>query len=252
MENLKVNNFKEKFETAMKEERPIYNKDGQQLMLEADEYFKQCYSPDKSGRNELPQYWFLSNKEHLISVEKKEPRWLSDDAESRNGRGRYQFVKEDGLRESVEAATLQALVFDSYIFGEDAKRLLKEKGLKAFGRVDNPVALNTHHIEGKGNEAAEQLEIVKSLVHIPLHKNPKTEHEKIEHMLELAEVATKEAPEKIVYVSDGIVMDRETGEWSDDGRIEIRDDVQISFSEDGFKSLQALFCNVPVKIDTTK
>lgn len=252
MENLMVNSFKEKFETAMKEECPIYNKDGQQLMLEADEYFKQCYSSDKSGRNELPQYWFLSNKEHLISVDKKKPRWLSDDADSRNGRGRYQFVKEDGTRESVGAAALQALVFDSYVFGEDTKKILQEDGLGSFGRSDNPNALNIHHPEGKEKNGAEDLEIVKVSVHKLLHKKPKTEQEKMEYMLKLSEIATKEAPGKIVYVSDGIVMNKETGEWSDDGRIEIRDDVQISFSEDGLKSLQALFCNVPVKIDTTK
>ena len=96
------------------------------------------------------------------------------------------------------------------------------------------------------------LEIVKSSVHTLLHKKPKTEQEKIEHMIKLAEIAKKEAPGKTVYVSDGITMNKETGEWSEDGRIEIRDDVQILFSENGLRSLQQLLSAAPVKIDITK
>ena len=81
----KANNIKspkkaaEIFERYMNQGLPVYDSKGNELILQDDEEFRQCYDENDPVRKVLPTSWFVSNLGNLISVYRNKPEWLLRD-----------------------------------------------------------------------------------------------------------------------------------------------------------------------------
>lgn len=205
--------YKKIFDQEMREGRDIINKRGELLILEEGDEFRQCYAPEDIDpiRSELPWSWFVSRKGDLISVTMEgKLEWLLkiDDG---NGYYKYKYIhpKTNKIK-NIMVHTLVGLVFGSKRFGKTDK-IFAEKGVYSFGRRDNPLNINGHHI--KSNKSFEEdcfnpdnIEFMTVQTHDLLHSAPgenASPEERIEYMSKLSDIAEKEAPGKIVVFSVG-------------------------------------------------
>lgn len=66
---LTAEEFKEIFEKEVKSNMVITSRDKKEKIVIADnEEWRQCYKQNDENREELPKYWFLSDRGNLISV----------------------------------------------------------------------------------------------------------------------------------------------------------------------------------------
>ena len=104
--------------------------------------WRRCYNPDVKSRSELPAYWFIEDTTGtVISTRRKEAITLKMEG-SPNGYKHYSMPKQDGKQGTIYVHILLAVVFDVPMYG-DAKRLVEEKGLAAFGKDKNSAQI--HH-----------------------------------------------------------------------------------------------------------
>ena len=204
--------FKKVFDAEMREGREITNKDGEVLPLEEDEYFTQCYSPNDPARAVLPYSWFLSNKNaNVIAVSLSgKLEWISkiDDG---TGYFKYKYCHPTTEKvKNIMVHNLVALVYGSKRFGK-VDELLKEKDVYAFGNINDPLNVNGHHVISKKEKDnmfnPDNIELVTSQTHKALHSAPKegaTEEERATYVKKIGDIASKEAPGKIVvFCVDG-------------------------------------------------
>lgn len=136
--------YKKRLDNYLNSNKPIRDSKKNILVLESDEKFYQCYDPHVPGRRELTKYWFVSNKGNVISVASPTPRWLFG---WRNAYGKELYRNPLSYR-WVFSHILVALCIpgDLSNFPPNAKTLLEEKGLAAFGTGSNDLCI--HHIDG--------------------------------------------------------------------------------------------------------
>ena len=96
----------------------VRKKDRMELDLQDGEYFVPCFVPDESVRNEMPTFWFYSNKDNLVSVTSlgkkgsKKVYWLRP-KESGDNRGCQKWKHPVTKRmKTIKAYSLGALIFN--------------------------------------------------------------------------------------------------------------------------------------------
>lgn len=175
-----MNREQELFTELMKqkqenEDKAIYTISKKKSFIpEENETFVQCWA-DTPKRKDLPKYWFLSEKENLITISKGKLNLVQKNYKDDGKKYYYKTSKKDKngkyIIKNIAGHNLQWLVFGARTFG-DADRLLNEKGLYAFGTSAN--TLNGHHIDGNGaNNAISNGEILTSRFHQLLTHVPK-------------------------------------------------------------------------------
>lgn len=204
--------YKRIFDEEMREGREVLNMNGEVLPLEEGEYFTQCYSSDDPAREVLPYSWFLSNKNgNVITVyPSKKLEWITkiDDG---NGYYKYKYRHPTTNKiKNIMVHNLVALVYGAKRFGK-VDKLLKEKDVYAFGNINDPLNVNGHHVISQKEKDnmfnPDNIELVTSQTHKVLHSAPKegaTEEERATYVKKIGDIASKEAPGKIVvFCVDG-------------------------------------------------
>lgn len=173
----------------------------------------QCYA-DTPRRYQLPKYWFVSDKTHLVSVESGEPVWLKNNERS-NGSIYYKFVitKEDGSMQikNIEAHNLIGLVSGSETYGR-AGDLLDQEGVISFGVKKKGVLKNNgHHMDGDhNNNDPDNIQFVTTDIHTLMDSAPAPdadEEKQFRFMEKLGKLASQEEPNKISVFFDGYEYD---------------------------------------------
>ena len=215
--------YAQMFQEYISEGKDIYNdKKTEQLILEDEEIFIQCYANTETRRL-FPPYWFVSDIGNLVSLSTGEPVWLKQN-ERDNGSKYYKFGIKDSegnhvQYKNIEVHNLVALVHGSDIFGQ-AKELLEKDGIFAFG-VNNKAEskVQGHHKDGDhSNNNVKNIQILTSDMHNLLEKapSPDASDEKIfTYMKELSNQLQIEEPGKPVFTSAGYTVNTKTGEYKD-------------------------------------
>jgi len=121
----------------------------QELILLEDEYFTPCFCQNESVRNELPNYWFVSNKGNIVTVINGKVYWKkSHPYEDGSGRSSYKPINYiTGKHISIMTYNLLWSVFNrNCIFGR-AKDYVDQFGSYAFGVKGDPFNVEGHHKE---------------------------------------------------------------------------------------------------------
>ena len=245
--SIKPQEYIDKFAELYNTGNPIMNETTGEIFVAADdEEFRQCYA-ETPARRMLPMYWFLSNKENLLSLKKDRIQWLNKNP--RQGRDtvcyKFKLATTDGKKtKNIEAHDLMGLVWESDSFGL-ATDLLNEKGVKAFGiHSKTETAVQGHHRDtNETNNNPDNILFVSNQVHPLLHNAPKHDaspEKEIKYMQELGEVMTKENLHKLTIVFTGEVYDQRTGTWSNDGCVDVFSTDKINLSYTAVKQLQEL------------
>lgn len=206
--DLEYRDYKKIFDKEMNSGKRIFTLDNkEELIIEDNERWKQCYKPGVKAREQLPQYWFVSSSGNLISVYKGKACWLKKD--ECNGRYSYHFnIDIDGettICKNIEVHNLVGIVFGSPTYGI-AKDMLDKQGLFAFGiKNSDEVKINGHHTLGKEDNSPESIEFVSTDIHKVIDKVPKksdTESE-VNFLKEFGSMVSKEVPDKASVLLTG-------------------------------------------------
>lgn len=222
---------------------------GEIFEAEADEIFKQCWA-DTTARKYFPKYWFVSEKENVLSLKDDKIVWLHKNRRKGSNKISYKFVlrkdEETSQTKNIEAHNLVALVFDSNVFGL-AKKLIDEKGLEAFGANSStePVVQGDHMNGDDTNNSPDNIQLVTDNAHkivgnAPAHNAPNSAHYK--HMQKLAKLAEDENPNGITVALTGDVYDTKTGTWSRTGEHAIFSTDSLKISSDCLKKVPYVAC----------
>lgn len=231
------NDYRELFAELYNSGEEIINNTTKETFVPEDgEEFRQCWD-DTATRRELPKYWFVSDKENLLSVKKDKLVWLNKNRRKDSNKISYKFARptENGAKnQNIEAHDLVGLVWGSEAFGH-AEQLLEEKGLEAFGiNSSEEDCVQGHHISGDDTDnSPENIKFVTDKVHSLMGNSPKPEESDKKHfayMEKAGKILARENPDKITILLDGYVYDKTTGEWSDTGVCDVIsvDSVQLS------------------------
>lgn len=131
----------------------LKKKHNAELVLQPDEYFTQCFAPDKPVRNELPTYWFYSNYDNVISIHqmygKRKVIWLPPKFDPKDMRGFQKWMHPiTGHIKSIKQYTLGSIVLkNGNLFGR-ASAMLEMFGSYAYGACNDQYNLNSHHEQG--------------------------------------------------------------------------------------------------------
>lgn len=236
-DNNNKKNYVENFRQHVAAGRPIYNTDKTDILKTEDgEVFMQCYA-DTPRRYQFPEYWFVSDKTHLVSMESGEPVWLKNN-ERANGSICYKFMlkREDGSVQikNIEAHNLIGLVFGSETYGK-SRELLDKEGVVSFGPKKKGVLKNNgHHIDqDHNNNDPDNIQFVTTDVHTLMDSSPSpdADEEKLfRFMQKLGKLASQEEPDKITVFFDGYKYDEETAQFVKDKKKAIYATKKITLS----------------------
>lgn len=191
--------YKRIFDTAMSEGQPIYSSDGQELILQEDEEFRQCFEANDPVRRDFPKSWFVSDHSSLVSTYRGYPEWLKMDT-SDPKRGTYHF-NLDGRIKVIAAYNLSALCFNAPCYG-NAKERLNEQGIRAYGNLGKVDGIQGHHFKDRKDHPeliydAYNMGMYSTQAHPIVDGVPAAnadEETKMAWMKEFAKVAADEAP----------------------------------------------------------
>lgn len=242
-ELLSSKEYKNIFDREMNSGKKIYTQDKtEELIIDDNEKWKQCYKKGDKAREQLPKYWFISDQGNLISVAKGKAYWLKKDES--NGRYSYHFViqtdEETSVKKNIELHNLVRIVFGGLSYGM-AEDMLQEQGIFAFGvKNSKEVKLNGHHIGDKADNSPENIELVTTKAHTIIDKVPKdSDPEKMKKFLmEFGEMAQTEEPHKISVLLTGQRLDANTHEVIADDNVRVLYGTnKITLTEQAMKEL---------------
>lgn len=191
--------YKNIFDSWMSEGQPVFNSKGEELKLEEGEEFRQCYDPDIPIRSVLPQSWFISNKENLISTYTGEAKWLLKELDPAR-RGTYRF-NYNGRIKVLKSYTLMGIVFGAFRFGK-ADEIMNEKLVYAFYDGRRSI-VNAHHPEGKEQNIVEFVDVP---THNMIHSAPGRDadpEKQFDFMVKLLDLMDTEVPGQNVILTTG-------------------------------------------------
>lgn len=231
------------FDDFMSQGLPVYDSKGNELILQEDEEFRQCYDADDSVRKVLPVTWFISNHGNLISVYRGKPEWLLKDQNDKN-RDTYHF-QTDGRIKIIASYALVGLVFGSEKFGT-AEALLEEQNVHCFGNFKEDLNVQSHHIKNKKDfpeliNDPENIEFMTVRAHRLCHQIPADDapmQEKQKFMHKFTEVCSKECLNGVVIA----FRDK-------DGSCRLAQVSNLTFTENGWKSLQTYISNLKKSLE---
>ena len=213
MVNYSPEEYVEWMRQILEQDIPILNNDGERLMIEDGDVFRQAYDPNDPPRSILPAWWFVSRKGDVVDLSyPEEPEWRKkyEKPESRSFFYRFPIVNNGVINyKNMELHNLVGLVFDSDRFGR-ADALFKGKGLDAIGRIDSQtITVNGHHMdEDKANNDSSNIQFVTTPVHILFSKIPKpgaSDEANIKFTQEFSTLMEEEAPGEITMLIDSPV-----------------------------------------------
>lgn len=249
----KANNIKspkkaaEIFERYMSQGLPVYDSKGNELILQDDEEFRQCYDENDPVRKVLPTSWFVSNLGNLISVYRRnKPEWLLRDTNDKN-RDTYHF-QVGGRIKIIASYALVGLVFGSEKFGT-AEALLEEQNVHCFGNFKEDLNVQSHHIKNKKDfpeliNDPENIEFMTVRAHRLCHQIPADDapmQEKQKFMQKFTELCAQECPNGMVVA----FRDK-------DGSCKLAQVSKLTFTEKGWKSLQTYISNIKKSLEYAK
>lgn len=241
--DLDYKDYKKIFDREMNSGKKIITQDTkEELIIDDNEKWKQCYSPKDKARSQLPIYWFVSDQGNLISVYKNKAYWLKKDED--NGRYSYHFNiytdEETSVKKNIEAHNLVRIVFGGLSYGI-AEDMLQEQGIFAFGiKNSEEVKLNGHHIADKSDNSPGNVELVSTNAHKIIDKVPKkNKPEAIAKFLsEFGDMAAVEVPDKFSILLTGQKIDKDTLEIiEDDGSRALYETDKIMLSKEAVEQL---------------
>lgn len=230
---LSAEEFKEIFEKEVKINMLVTSKDKKEkIVVGKDEEWRQCYKQNDENREELPKYWFYSDRGNLISVLSGKPYLIKKISKNKKniGRDRYHYhVDINGVKKSkcIFCTRLTFLVFGTKAYGK-AEEEYNKYGIDAL--IEG--FLNLHHIWEKSNNSPEFLQLLKVIVHRLITKAQRTKVN-IENVLaEFCKIACEEEPYKISVLFPGHKVDKNTLEMINDNEIKYIDTLD---SQDNIK-----------------
>lgn len=234
------------FEEYMSQGLPVYNSLGEELILQDGEEFRQCYDENDPVRNVLPTSWFVSDQGNVISVYRGKPEWLLRDKADK-ARDTYHFCLNDKIK-IISSYALVGLTFGSEKFGT-AKKLLDEQTVYCFGNYGDEENVQTHHVRNKKDypeqiNDPENLEFMTVRAHRLCHEIPADDapmQEKQKFMHKFTEVCSKECPNGVVIA----FRDK-------DGSCRLAQVSNLTFTENGWKSLQTYISNIKKSLEYVK
>lgn len=215
-----VNDYRKIFEMAIDSNIEIRTQDGKdQLVIADNEKWSPCYKQGDKKREQLPKYWFISDKGNLVSCQSGKAMLLKKDND--NGRYSYHFhitIDDNTVTKNIECHNLVWLVFGGLSYGK-AEELLEEQGIFAFGRKNSEeIKLNGHHVGDKEDNSPDNVELVTTPAHIIIDKVPKnSDSNKVnDFLMEFGKMAVAEEPSKISILLTGQKLNKDTLEIESD------------------------------------
>lgn len=245
IDNYTYRDYKRLFDKEMNSGKRIYTQDGsEELIIEDNEKWRQCYKPGDRVREQLPQYWFCSDKGNLISVVKGKAYWLKKD--EWNGRYSYHFNvyldDETSVKKNIELHNLVRIVFGGLSYGL-ADDMLQEQGIFAFGiKKSKEVKLNGHHMGDKEDNSPENVELVTTNAHKVIDALPKNaDTENISKFLaKFGDMAEVEEPNKISILLTGKKLDKDFNVIEDNGYRALYGTDKVVLTKKAMKDFMAL------------
>ena len=228
---------------------PIINNTTKEVFeAQIGEEFRQCWA-DTIERRLFPKYWFVSQIGNLLSAKKDKIQWIHKNKRENSNKISYKFLADKGDGQgaklhNVEEHDLVALVWGAETFGR-AEELVKEKGLEAFG-INSKTELNIqghHKNRNDKDNSVENIKLVTNQVHVAIENAPSfaaPEEKHVEYMQEIGELMAVENPTSISVIFTGEVYDKTTGEWSDDGDIDVFATKKITLSPTAYMQIKSL------------
>lgn len=255
--NLSAEEFKEIFDREVKINMLVTSKDKKEkIVVGKDEEWRQCYKQNDENREELPKYWFYSDRGNLISVLSGKPYLIKKISKNKKniGRDRYHYLVDiNGVKKSklIFCTRLTFLVFGTKAYGK------AEEEYNKYG-IDGLIEgfLNLHHIWEKSNNSPEFLQLLKVIVHRLITKAQRTKVN-IENVLaEFCKIACEEEPNKISVLFPGHKVDKNTLEMINDNEIKYIDTLDsqdnIKFTNQALnkmKSVCIIICAIDLLMD---
>ena len=151
-------------------------------------------------------YYFCNQKHGIISIKGKTPKKLKPFI--RNGYEQYclRIIDKSKPQEYIEFTHITGILFDAEMYGK-AKAILEKDGIKAFGLRGKDNKLQAHHINGKNNNSADNIEFLTERAHSVLESVPDSkasEDDKLKYMLKISDLAEREAPDKITIIPEPV------------------------------------------------
>lgn len=243
----KKNKYEKLLNEYLDESKIIFNKNKSKILeLQEDEVFQACWD-DSIYRRTLPDYWFISNKQNLISMYTGKPVWVKQN-KRKDGTICYKYYINDGEKrklKSIEVHNLIALVFNSETYGR-AGHLLNTEGVYAFGiKKQGELKVNGHHKNGNHDDNnPNNIQIITTPVHIKLDNIPnpnlKDEDKENEFMGELANLIVEEEPDKITLIQTGYSYDKVNDVYNMDSNISINTIDKLLFSKEALKQINII------------
>lgn len=199
--------YKRIFDTAMNEGQPIFSSDRQELILQENEEFCQCFKAGDPVRKNFPKSWFVSNYCNLISTFKGHVEWLKMDTNDPK-RPTYHFYLNDRIK-IIAAYNLAGLCHNAPIYGK-AKEYLENEGLYAFGNRGKLNGMQGHHFKDRQNYPKLICDVSNiEFVSIPAHEVADSippmdadEETKLAWVKKFGKIAADEAPNSFSVAMD--------------------------------------------------
>lgn len=237
--------YKKIFFKEIKEVDVIYTLDGKdKIKVDSEVQWVQCYDKNIKARKSMPKFYFISKNGDLVALNPSGKGGIHLIRKvNNNGYWVYGISDGNGRTRTIYLHQLVVVIFGGKFFG-NAKKLLEEQGLEAFGKI--PGKLQVHHIDGdKTNNDPSNLRILLCEIHRLIEKSLPQDilnsDKRVEYFEKMCRELEKSEVTEQMLVLTGQKYDKNTCEYLGDNKFRDIETVEkISFSKEGMESLSCM------------
>ena len=239
--------YKDIFDREITRNRTITIEDKKEkIVITDDEEWKQCYKQGDKILEQLPKFWFVSDKCNLISVSSGKA-YLVRKIKKCKDRYCYKFIiGMDGdkpIFKNIQCHNLTRLVFGGKSYG-NADKLLEEDGLYSFSIN----GLQGHHIGDRTDNSPGNNELLLAKPHRLVTRGQRLNRNNVEDvdnfLIDFELMASEEEPNKISVLFPGHKVDKKTLEIINDNEIKLLDTMysqnNVKFTEQALNQMKSI------------
>lgn len=242
---LTAKEYKVIFSKEFKDNNTFYTRDGaDKVKVLPGEKWYQCYDESSVSRSKLPKYLFILEHHDLLALNPSGKNGIHLIRKyDCGGYWQYGISREDGKTLTIYLHQLVVIIRGGKFFG-NAKQVLEEQGLEAFG--NRPGKLQIHHIDGdkKNNHPSNLLVLsfeIHQLIQSKFPQNVVHSEKRARNIEEICKQLEKESITEPVLVVAGQKYEKTTCEYLGDNKFRDIETVEkMAFSKEGIESLACM------------